>query len=130
MKRSIIIFILISFCSNPLSAQIRKLEVPTGTWYFTEYSPNIIKLKFTPKDYAVFENITHAVNAAVIDANTIPVTIKEDALLIGNMGNVIIKSTFFKEGFNGFNIQLHTNEKIYGGGERALPLNRRGYYTN
>lgn len=130
MKRSIIIFILISFCSNPLSAQIRKLEVPTGTWYFTEYSPNIIKLKFTPKDYAVFENITHAVNAAVIDANTIPVTIKEDALLIGNMGNVIIKSTFFKEGFNGFNIQLHTNEKIYGGGERALPLNRRGYKFN
>ncbi len=130
MKRSIIIFILISFCSNPLSAQIRKLEVPTGTWNFTEYSPNIIKLKFTPKDYAVFENITHAVNAAVIDANTIPVTIKEDALLIGNMGNVIIKSTFFKEGFNGFNIQLHTNEKIYGGGERALPLNRRGYKFN
>jgi oligosaccharide 4-alpha-D-glucosyltransferase len=38
---------------------------------------------------------------------------------------------FFKhQGFRGVKLKLWNNEKIYGGGSRALPMNRRGYNPN
>jgi oligosaccharide 4-alpha-D-glucosyltransferase len=37
---------------------------------------------------------------------------------------------FTKDEYKGFHFSLEKDEKIFGGGERALPLNRRGYRFN
>ena len=88
------------------------------------YGQNIFKLTFQPKGYTTNENITNAVILSPTNSFNIPFSKKGDTIKIGNAR---IVSTNESNEFRGFSFLLNKTERIYGGGERALPLNRRGY---
>ncbi|MFT3678929.1 MAG: glycoside hydrolase family 31 protein [Ferruginibacter sp.] len=100
----------------------------TGSWSFTRYPFKIIKVTYKPGHYRRNENITDAVILKPAAANFSPgfITRRGDRFLIGS-DSINIKYTQDSAGYNGFSITLGPNEKIFGGGERALPMNRRGY---
>ncbi len=91
------------------------------------YGQNIFKLTFQPNDYTTNENITDAVILSPTNSFNIPFSKKGDTIKIGNAR---IVSTNQTNEFRGFSFLLNKTERIYGGGERALPLNRRGYKLN
>lgn len=96
-----------------------------------QYAPNIFKLTFHSKNHLKNQNISGAVilhpykkmnTNLVNDADEyLSFTKKEKAKLL----NVNCKNKYCT-----FQFDLDDDEKIYGGGERALPLNRRGYRIN
>ena len=93
------------------------------------YADNIIKVTRIGSKQWQNENVSDAVilkpqiknNAVRVDYA------KEDGILVN--GKVIIK-LFDSTGHKGFVFSLASDEMIFGGGERALPLNRRGYRFN
>jgi oligosaccharide 4-alpha-D-glucosyltransferase len=93
------------------------------------YADNIIKVTRIGSKQWHNENVSDAVilkpqiknNAVRVDYA------KEDGILVN--GKVIIK-LFDSTGHKGFVFSLASDEMIFGGGERALPLNRRGYRFN
>lgn len=103
-----------------------------GCWSFTAINQNIIKVTFQPKQYSSNENISDAVllkplpnvhfRQSIVSIN--------DTIIIGTDNPIRIAYYENKDGYRGFNLRLNEQEKIFGGGERALPLNRRGYQFN
>jgi oligosaccharide 4-alpha-D-glucosyltransferase len=115
------------FITVNLSAQFQSFKTTQGRWKVIPYAVNVVKLVFTPVNYTRNENITAAVIEKPVLKNSVPVKLVEDAIVAGKEKKITIKPLLNKEGYNGFSITLNGNEKIFGGGERALPLNRRGY---
>ena len=122
------LLLLISF----LHSYSQTLNKPThaGVWQFKQYTPNIIKATFTPTGYTTNENITAAVIATPQLKQTITTKIFNQQAIIGNAQQITITPSFTVEGYHAFSFGLLPNEKMFGGGERALPLNRRGYAFN
>lgn len=93
------------------------------------YAGNIIKLTRVVDKQWHNENVSDAVILKP-QAKSKPVRIdftKRDAIVINGKVDVRL---FDSTGHKGFIFQLATDEMIFGGGERALPLNRRGYRFN
>lgn len=103
------------------------VQVTDGQWRFTQYPLGIVKASFRPAQYATNENISDAVTAKAISTTHIPFIRKGDTLCIGH---ATIVSTHQTNEYRGFRFLLQENEMVFGGGERALPLNRRGYKFN
>ena len=103
----------------------KKVIVQNGVWTFTQYASNIIKISFLPKGYNTNENISDAVIAKPLQQITIPVKVEDNIVYINK--KIKIAAPINVNAFNGFDITLTDSEKVFGGGERALPLNRRGY---
>ncbi len=123
MKNRIVLIIVSTFVLVSVHAQPKKIRVNTGVWTIAEYAANIIKVSFAPKGYTTAENFSNAVNIKSLIGHAIPVTANELSITVaGKLINI-----FQQDGYRGFSIPLEKNEKIFGGGERALPLNRRGY---
>lgn len=115
-----------------------------GEWTFRYMNPSVLKISFQPDGYDHNENITDAV---VVKNKMVVITAKQkssDAIETFPIGNVVatihgdhitLQKGAFKLTFSyrssatdkGFSFDLSSDEKIFGGGERALPLNRRGY---
>lgn len=114
-------------------AQQKKIKAnfSNGTVYVQQYAANIFKLTFTSKDYSTNENISDAVllkpmpmiNQKLVDNNL-------GSLNLGKTGAVALSDAGYRNGWGIFRFNLAIDEKIFGGGERALPLNRRGYKFN
>jgi len=126
MKNTIAVLFLSAFAFIAVDAQPTKITVTSGVWTFTEYAANIIKISFTPKGYTTNENISNAVNSKALAGHKIPVTANDESATVA--GKLI--RIFQKGAYRGFTVALNEGEKIFGGGERALPLNRRGYQFN
>lgn len=98
-------------------------------WSIENYEHQIIKIVYTPEGYTRNENLSDAVIMASVEKSKTSVTLKEDTL------SMLLKKNLFKSiypiqettGHYGFSIRLGRDEKIYGGGSRALPINRRGF---
>lgn len=74
------------------------------------------------------ENVSDAVIAKPIRNSSVGVDFsKTDEIVIKGKIDVAV---FDSAGFKGFTFPLAEKEMIFGGGERALPLNRRGYRLN
>ena len=121
----------------------------TGTfdkYRFIQYTNNIIKIIYQPVNYTTNECVTDALLIKpAIDKSNQPVTefpensnstisLKNSTIKLHNGTISINKNELFKldnvfnkNGYRGFSFKLSADEKIFGGGERALPLNRRGY---
>jgi len=109
-------------------AQPQNIQLAKGKWTIQQYSTHIIKLTFQPKGYTTNENISDAVILKPTNNTHQPAfKRKGDTLFIGNAKLV---QTCQAEQYRGFRFLLDKNEMIFGGGERALPLNRRGYRLN
>jgi len=111
-------------------AQPEKVAVKDGTWTFTQYASNIIKISFKPNGYITNENVSDAVIKKPVQRISIPVIAEGDIVYVGDHKKIKISAPAKKDEFNSFDIILNDSEKIFGGGERALPLNRRGYKFN
>jgi oligosaccharide 4-alpha-D-glucosyltransferase len=118
-----------------------------GEWTFQSFTVPVVKATFRPLGYTRGEQVSDAVNAkpqalttkiTVATSQTIElenatsVVIQKDKLYFKAGREVRVKSvSFFNQGDNnGFRFQLGDEEKFFGGGERALPMDRRGYRFN
>lgn len=118
-----------------------------GTWTFQGFSNAVIKTTYKPNDYSKTEQISDAVIAKapavgtkIINAisqtvefeNLTSVVVQKEKLYYKTGKEVKVKSAaYFTQGdTRGFRFQLFDNEQIFGGGERALAMNRRGYKLN
>ena len=128
MKQKLVI--LFAFFALVLNAQTNvknKIAYQGGMLTYQQYAPNIFKLSFQPKEYTRNENYTDAVILKPLASPTIALKLRGDTLNVGNLK--LIATTQVNE-YRGFSFLLNQNEMIFGGGERALPLNRRGYRLN
>lgn len=101
-----------------------------GTYTIRYYKSNIIRLTYTPKGYLHNEQLSDAVILPPAAATASAVKVKVNGDVVSFNGKALMVNADTSAGMYAFNFALETNEKIYGGGERALPLNRRGYRFN
>ncbi|HEY8896940.1 MAG TPA: TIM-barrel domain-containing protein [Niastella sp.] len=118
-----------------------------GTWTFQGFNNAVIKTTYKPNDYSKTEQvsdaviakvqpvgtkITNAISQTVEWDNLTSVVVQREKLYYKTGKEVKVKSaTYFVQGdTRGFRFQLFDNEQFFGGGERALPMNRRGYRLN
>lgn len=121
-----------------------QLSYKEGTISVTGYAPSIIKIIYQPKNYLTRELVSNAViakplaNKSIILSNT-PLSLQQGNIKTTINNNIIYIEEKTKLQLSidennttpySFKFLLDANEKIYGGGERALPLNRRGYAFN
>lgn len=123
--------------SNILSAQnelkvlSKNTETQKGIFRQEYYNRDIRKFIYEPSGYQKNDKITNAVveKPSRIDTKGTNI-IKGRATLLyaqGSDKHISISVLPDTNGFRGFRINLEEGEQIFGGGERALPLNRRGY---
>jgi oligosaccharide 4-alpha-D-glucosyltransferase len=118
-----------------------------GTWIFREYNSNIVQVTFRPDGYTHNENISDAVILKpAFDAKSKKVIAASDAgkirmqngeiryegssLEISRNNSVVSIKFQSDKDYRGFDISMEKGERFFGGGERALPLDRRGYRFN
>ena len=119
-------------------------KTPAGKWLFQVYGNNIIKTTFHPEGYVNNEQVSNAVIKKPSYTNKITLNENKTVIDLENAGRISIKDNSYQyqfkgekksvtakyfsvDGFRGFQFKLEKDEQIFGAGERALPLNRRGY---
>ena len=101
-----------------------------ANWQVFPYANNIFKVIYHPAEYNREFNVTNAVIAKPLN-NIMPIfNINSDASVTINNGAFTFSPVFAEAGLKGLSFKLQKDEMIFGGGERALPLNRRGYRFN
>lgn len=152
MKKVGIAFILLFLLNNGF-AQVKSygnknifsINHQDYSYSIQQFHHNILKLTLTPKGYRTTENISDAVVLKPIKKNTeilyntqlkkttlvnFNLNIKGDTILIGENNSIVLTAFSSNSNYKGFQVHLQNDEQIFGGGERALPLNRRGYKFN
>ncbi|UEG49126.1 DUF5110 domain-containing protein [Ferruginibacter lapsinanis] len=138
MKLKFSFFFLLVFLFSTGFAQKDIFKKDNGVYIFQQYSNNIIKVTYTPHNYTANENISDAVILKPTLKNTHKAKLvsedKDHFMLKGIplKGNkkIIFSDFLGGDNFRGFAFKLDEGERVFGGGERALPLNRRGYKFN
>lgn len=135
--------------ARPLSPPAKALSYTSekGTWKFELFANNISKTTFRPRGYQTNELTSNAVilkptsqQGSTNLQEGVPAKLgeklsilhRDDMMHIELNGETIatVYETFDKDGYRGFSFRLQQDEKIFGGGERALPMDRRGYRFN
>jgi oligosaccharide 4-alpha-D-glucosyltransferase len=99
-----------------------------ANWEVIPYSANIVKIVYHPFEYNKDFNVTNAVVAKPQASFNFAYKINQDASLTITNGGFIFSPVFLEDGSRGLSYQLKKDEAIFGGGERALPFNRKGYH--
>lgn len=142
MKFTIVacIFCLLYFIC--VTTQGQTLSAQSGKWGIQQYAANIIKITYQPKGYKRNDNISDAVILRPSNKKAITSRTNKGHLLIFANDTVQVQQDTIsfagckfsvmsrKDNYVGFNFLLKADEKIYGGGERAIPFNRRGHKLN
>jgi oligosaccharide 4-alpha-D-glucosyltransferase len=121
------------------------INKPSGKWTITPYAYNVLRVQVDPLNYATNENISDAVIAKPMQSpvkvssikgadyavfwNKLRMEVKGDTMIFGNR-QAVLTGLHDSANFKGFRFLLGTDEKIFGAGERAIPLNRRGHKFN
>lgn len=115
--------VILLLCSISFSQKV-------NDWLIQAYDTNITKFTYAPAEYTKNYNITNAVIAQPNYSIKVVVTeAKGNEIFVENTNMKIFPSTT-NDGYQCLNFKLQKDEMIFGGGERALPLNRRGYKFN
>ncbi len=135
------VFLLIAFVGI---AQSERIKTASGTFTFKQFAKNIIQVKYQPNDYLTNENVSDAVilkplafksskkisktqlQQSINFSNNV-IDYKDGKLVFGVNKSIVLEDVFQKDEFNGFRFKLQSGEQIFGGGERAVSINRRGY---
>ncbi|MFT3911329.1 MAG: glycoside hydrolase family 31 protein [Ferruginibacter sp.] len=125
-----------------------EVETTAGKWLFSLYPHNIIKATFTPVGSERNEQVSDAViakpiqRAATIERGKDKVTVflpNNATIQVNRSGvdfnagrgiTISLVNIFYSNEGRGFKFSLGSDEKIFGTGERSIPLNRRGYKLN
>ena len=134
MKKSCfqIFFLLLFFTTNISAQQKNNFSTSDGKWSFALYNGGIIKSTFLPKNYWHNEQISNAVillpsAQKISDKNLLQNKTVGGVYYFFN-GDTLKMLNYFDSGFyKGFCFQLKDNERIFGTGERSVPLDRRGF---
>jgi oligosaccharide 4-alpha-D-glucosyltransferase len=134
MKRIWATFV-ICFFSVPVFAQAdyitsKTFLSPKGKFTVYHYAENIYKIKFEPKNYKKGELTSDAVILKLPSMLTYPFNVRKNGDTVFINEKPLVTGTLTTDEYKGFYFPLQEGEKIFGGGERALPLNRRGYRLN
>lgn len=160
MRKSLICLTLFVSVANFTVAQdmdcCREQKVMAGTvsfataygkWNFSSPLNGVIEAVYQPNDYSRNELTSNAVIAkarnvsiSISTKNDTLITFNNDASVKIRRGKISfqfgitesssLKSVFQDSKYRGFRFDLKNDEQIFGGGERAIPLNRRGYRFN
>jgi oligosaccharide 4-alpha-D-glucosyltransferase len=131
--RKLFFLLLLVFVTVLSTAQTKLVaethQASNGKYVVSYYADNIIKLTFTPNGYKKNEHVSDAV---ILKPKTVhpSLKVKVNGDIVAFNGKTILINADTMNGCYGFNFVLETGEMIFGGGERALPLNRRGYRFN
>ncbi len=98
-----------------------------ANWQVIPYATNVIKVVYHPFEYTRDFNVTNAVIAKPLTSNFPSFKINGDASVTVQNGAFTFSPVFKNDGSRGISYQLQKDEMIFGGGERALPFNRKGY---
>jgi oligosaccharide 4-alpha-D-glucosyltransferase len=96
----------------------KKYDTPDGVFSIYRYEPDITQYTFVPKNYLHGEQVSNAV------------IVKPSGPSVTPLSSLLIHNYFDSAGYKGFRFNLAEDEKIFGTGERSIPLNRRGYKLN
>jgi oligosaccharide 4-alpha-D-glucosyltransferase len=125
----LLVFVTILSTAQTKPVVAETYQASNGRYVVSYYADNIIKLTFTPNGYRKNENVSDAV--ILKPKNVHPsLKVKVNGDIVAFNGKTILINADTMNGCHGFNFALETGEMIFGGGERALPLNRRGYRFN
>lgn len=126
MKKILLPLLVLFITTYAFSQEPTLMKTDDGSFSFVPLRADIIKVIYSPNGYTHNENISDAV---ILPPTAIPYkcTVEQKGKYIVVDNTVIISGTHHTDNFRGYYFSLATDEKIYGGGERALPLNRRGY---
>lgn len=132
--------------SSPFQIDGHKVSYKTsqGTWIFELYGNQVLKTTFRPHGYLHHEQISNAVIQKPSVRNRVVIHEQEQVIEYGSIAKISLKEDKYTYQFGhqedpalaayfseheckGFRFQLQKDEQIFGGGERALPMNRRGY---
>ena len=135
MKFNRLTFLFLWIFSQPVIAQKANMHRSNeGVWQFSSFPGNIIKATFQPKNYSRNEQISNAVilrPSPINAAGTKIVVNKNGSVDFMPAGQKVSLLHYFDSGLvKGFEFNLSEDEKIFGSGERSVPLNRRGYKLN
>ncbi|WP_320052651.1 TIM-barrel domain-containing protein [uncultured Acetobacteroides sp.] len=153
LKRLIGIFGLVAL-SGVAVAQLSEAALPNaasltsqkkeGRWTFQSMGNGIVKATYLPNGYSRTQQISDAVTTKpqkvkVVSKGdrtkgfgTMMVTDNGSSFSLSDGSTALLSGlTALREGpSNGFSFELMPGEQIFGGGERAIPMNRRGYRLN
>ena len=129
--RNVFCFIIALFLLSATTGQTKKMVTSEGEWTITAYSSYITKITFKVKHPTHNENISDAVLLKPVSMQTsIPFQFNKDGIINTAIKGFQLSGYFSENGFQGFKFHLNNQVKVYGGGERALPLDRRGHQFN
>src|SRR5688572_28371041 len=120
MKKIALLFFAIFYFSLVHSQKIHRhnYHSANGKYEIIQYDSNIYKIRFTPSQPGLNENLSDAV---ILSPKTLKkqgkVRFTNDSIFINNQ--LILAGVHNTEGYRGFYFPLSNNEKIFGGGERA-----------
>lgn len=109
-----------------------------GKWTFATIDHDVLKINFVPKGYTRTQQISDAILPDVLkkqqnmlDAKTVKFHQSGSITILAKQAALIDSLQAYSDCINnGFSFLLRPGEQIFGGGERALPMNRRGYRFN
>ncbi|HEX6915815.1 MAG TPA: TIM-barrel domain-containing protein [Chitinophagaceae bacterium] len=132
MKPWFVFALLLSYFIAPAQQTVlaEKYSTGNGSYVITYYADNIIRLSYLPAGYDKGENLSDAVILRPRSAHPKALRVNVNGGIISFNGKALMINADTMSGVYGFNFALETGEQIFGGGERALPLNRRGYRFN
>ena len=120
----------IFFISYAQQATITK-NYFNGKIILRQYADNIYKITFRLPQYFKNENITDAVILKpLLNIIQTKINFTENKISFEKNNKAQLINIFLKDEKPVLQFELDDDEKIFGGGERALPLNRRGYKFN
>lgn len=116
-------------------------QTKEGTWTFQNMGNGVLKATYLPKGYTRTQQISDAVMTkptlvAITDKGN-GTKMLGDVAIASHNGSLSVKvgSTELLSNlhpvkdsvFNGFSMELTPSEQVFGGGERAISMNRRGH---
>ncbi len=127
--------------SNATSLTSQKQE---GRWVFQSMGNGIVKATYLPQGYTRTQQISDAVTTKPVKVAVVSKGVRLkgfDGMMVADNGTsfsikegsteLLSHLSASKEGVNnGFTFDLMPGEQIFGGGERAIAMNRRGHRFN
>jgi oligosaccharide 4-alpha-D-glucosyltransferase len=127
--------LLLACCVTTVAAQktttaaSKTYRHANGAYTVSFYADSMVKITYQPKGYTTGEQVSDAVIGKPLSRPTsLPVRVSKDSVFIGR--SVVLTGVVDTAGYKGLTFRLQEGERIFGGGERALPLDRRGYRLN
>ena len=129
MKLLVLLISLIGYCMQVQAQKkpfVSTYSFDSGRYELRYFADSIIRISYHPHQYRQQEQISDAVLLQpAIAFKALPLRVEGDRIWLNN--RLLIAGVHHTGNHRGFRIALQESEMIFGGGERALPLNRRGY---